>query len=99
MNDTLNKDINKLTLQVFMQTVGSSMVMVYMNLFMTDYLMIAAATVSTALVIAKTIDLVFSVVAGPIMEKVRFKNGKYRPWLNIVKWLLFISFTLTYLNL
>ena len=98
MNDTLNKDINKLTLQVFMQTVGSSMVMVYMNLFMTDYLMIAAATVSTALVIAKTIDLVFSVVAGPIMEKVRFKNGKYRPWLNIVKWLLFISFTLTYLN-
>ena len=67
MNDTLNKDINKLTLQVFMQTVGSSMVMVYMNLFMTDYLMIAAATVSTALVIAKTIDLVFSVVAGPIM--------------------------------
>ena len=48
MNDTLNKDINKLTLQVFMQTVGSSMVMVYMNLFMTDYLMIAAATVAAS---------------------------------------------------
>lgn len=98
MNENLSKDIKTLTLLVFMQTVGSSMVMTYMNMFMTDYLMIAAATVSTALVIAKTIDLIFSVCAGPLMEKVQFKEGKYRPWLNIIKWVLFISFTLTYLN-
>ena len=56
----MNKEVNKYTLAVFLQTIGSGMVMTYMNLFMTDYLLITAAMVSTALLIAKFIDLFVS---------------------------------------
>ena len=48
----MNKEVNKYTLAVFLQTIGSGMVMTYMNLFMTDYLLITAAMVSTALLMA-----------------------------------------------
>ncbi len=92
------KDMWIYTIAVFLQGVGSSMAMPYMNLYMTDYLMISAATVSTALLVAKTIDLIVSVIAGPIMEKVKFKSGKYRPWLKFIGIVGFISFALVYLD-
>ncbi|MCR4723286.1 MAG: MFS transporter [Eubacteriales bacterium] len=94
----MNKEVNKYTLAVFLQTIGTGMVMTYMNLFMTDYLLITAAMVSTALLIAKFIDLFVSLIAGPIVERANFKSGKYLPWLKIIKWVLGVSFFLTYLD-
>ena len=94
----MNKEVNKYTLAVFLQTIGSGMVMTYMNLFMTDYLLITAARVSTALLIAKFIDLFVSLIAGPIVERANFKSGKYLPWLKIIKWVLGVSFFLTYFD-
>ncbi|MBE6038436.1 MAG: hypothetical protein E7218_04455 [Anaerofustis stercorihominis] len=97
-NNQKKKDVWIYTIAVFLQGVGSSMAMPYMNLYMTDYLMINAATVSTALLVAKSIDLIVSIVAGPVMEKVKFKNGKYRPWLKFIGIVGFISFALVYLD-
>ena len=94
----MNKEVNKYTLAVFLQTIGSGMVMTYMNLFMTDYLLITAAMVSTALLIAKFIDLFVSLIAGPVVERENFKSGKYLPWLKIIKWVLGVSFFLTYFD-
>jgi len=94
----MNKEVSKYTLAVFLQTIGSGMVMIYMNLFMTDYLLITAAMVSTALLIAKLLDFFVSLVAGPMVEKANFKTGKYYPWLKIIKWVLGVSFFLTYFD-
>ena len=91
-------EVSKYTLAVFLQTIGSGITMTYMNLFMTDYLMISAAAVSTTLLIAKLLDLVMSFLTGPIVEGARFKKGKYVPWMYILCIALPVCFSLTYLD-
>ena len=94
----MKKQVRIYTLAILMQGIGSGAVMLYMNVFMTDYLLIDAALVATALLVAKFIDLFVSFITGPIVEKANFKNGTYGPWFTILKYGLFACFVLTYLD-
>lgn len=72
--------------------------MSYFNLFMTDNLLISAAAVGTLLLASRIIDFVVGLIAGGVVEKARFKSGKFRPWLNFIKWVVLISICLHFLD-
>ena len=93
-----NSHIYRYGIICFMFYTGSGMALQYINIFMTDYLMISAVTVSTALLVAKFIDLLTSCVAGGIVEKLTFKNNQYIGWFRIIRWVLLIGFALAFLN-
>ena len=54
----------------------------YLNTFATEVLKIPAATLATALLIAKICDFIVSLFCGVIIEKVKLgKKGKHQAWL------------------
>lgn len=57
-------------------------IMSFLQLFMTD-LGIPAATVGLIFVFAKVWDAVNDPIFGVMVDKVNFKNGKYKPWLKL----------------
>lgn len=62
----------------------------YLNTFATEVLQIPAATLATALLIAKTTDFIFSVVHGVVIEKVKLpgNKGKNQSWLYYGRWVV-----------
>jgi len=71
----------------------------YLNTFATEVLMIPAATLATALLIAKTTDFIFSVIHGVIIEKVKLGNkGKNQGWLYYGRWVVAICAMLEVTN-
>ena len=57
-------------------------IMSFLQLFMTDS-GIPAATVGLIFVFAKVWDAVNDPIFGVMVDKVNFKNGKYKPWLKL----------------
>lgn len=62
----------------------------YLNTFATEVLQISAATLATALLVAKTMDFIFSVVHGAVIEKVKLpgNKGKNASWLYYGRWVV-----------
>lgn len=64
--------------------VGSNLCWTFMTMFVTMYYTnsvgLAAATVGTIMLIARILDGISDVVFGVVIEKVKFKMGKLRPW-------------------
>lgn len=71
----------------------------YLNTFATEVLMIPAATLATALLVAKIIDFCVSLFAGAIIEKVKISNkGKNQSWLYLGRWVLAVTILLEVCN-
>lgn len=71
----------------------------YLNTFATEVLKIPAATLATALLIAKVCDFVVSLFCGVIIEKVKLgKKGKHQSWLYYGRWILAVSIMLEVVN-
>lgn len=71
----------------------------YLNTFATEVLLIPAATLATALLIAKTCDFIFSVIHGVIIEKVKLGNkGKNQSWLYYGRWVVAVCAMLEVTN-
>lgn len=71
----------------------------YLNTFATEVLQIPAATLATALLIAKTSDFIFSVVHGVVIEKVKLgTKGKNASWLYYGRWVIAICAMLEVTN-
>ncbi len=92
------KHLNTYFIVTCMYMTGTGMALQYINIFMTDHLMIGAAMVSTVLLIAKIMDLVISMMAGGVVKKVRFKNNQYLSWFKIIRWILLIGFGTAFFN-
>lgn len=61
----------------------------YLNTFATEVLKIPAATLATALLVAKSLDFCVSLFCGVIIEKVKIGNkGKNQSWLLLGRWIL-----------
>ena len=58
------------------------MIMSYLQLYMTD-IGISAVTVGLIFIFAKVWDAINDPIFGVMVDKVRLKGGKYRPWLRI----------------
>jgi Na+/melibiose symporter-like transporter len=71
----------------------------YLNTFATEVLAIPATVLATALLVAKVIDFLVSLVAGAIIEKVKISNkGKNQSWLYLGRWILAIMIMLEVCN-
>ena len=71
----------------------------YLNTFATEVLKIPAATLATALLIAKICDFIVSLFCGVIVEKVRLgKKGKNQSWLYYGRWILAVMIMLEVAN-
>lgn len=71
----------------------------YLNTFATEVLQIPAATLATALLIAKLTDFFFSVVHGVVIEKVKLGNkGKNASWLYYGRWVIAVCAMLEVTN-
>ena len=58
----------------------------YLSIFMTTYLGITAAMMATVYLVSMTLDIILSLLAGGLIDIVKFKKGKYLPWLNFFRW-------------
>ncbi len=71
----------------------------YLNTFATEVLFIPAATLATALLVARLIDFGVSLLAGAIIEKVKIgKKGKNQCWLYVGRWILAVTIMLEVCN-
>ena len=71
----------------------------YLNTFATEVLVIPAATLATALLVARLIDFGVSLLAGAIIEKVKIgKKGKNQSWLYLGRWILAVTILLEVCN-
>jgi Na+/melibiose symporter-like transporter len=69
----------------------------FLNIFLTEDMKITAATLGTILLVARIIDFVFSFSVGGIIESANFKGGKYRPWLGVPRYVIYLGLILTFL--
>ncbi|MCR3922788.1 MAG: MFS transporter [Firmicutes bacterium] len=78
--------------------IGIAVPMSYATIFMTDQLMISAAIVATLLLVARILDFAVSLSAGAIIQKSNLKWGRYRSWLVICRWIVFVGISLQFIN-
>jgi len=98
MNRLSKAEINKYAFYAFASNVGFAVPMGYITIFMTENLLISAAVMGTTLLIARAVDFVIALMAGGIVEKSRFKWGKYRSWLIILRYVIFSGMILQFIN-
>jgi Na+/melibiose symporter-like transporter len=68
-------------LALFAQMMGMVMTTTYTFFYMTERMLIPVLITGAVLLAAQLFGLVFSVVAGAIIQKVSLKHGQYRSWL------------------
>jgi GPH family glycoside/pentoside/hexuronide:cation symporter len=70
----------------------------FMNIFITEKLLIGAAVMGTALLLGRIADLLVCAVAGAIIQRTSMKWGRYRSWLIILKYVILAGFVLLFFN-
>lgn len=83
---------------LFCSNLAVMMHMSYLTIFMTDQLLIPVTQVASVLLAARFIDLLVSLVCGPIIEKAPLPWGKYRSWLKLGQWLVVFSVACMFFN-
>jgi GPH family glycoside/pentoside/hexuronide:cation symporter len=91
-------DVNKYAFYGFTSFLVSTMAGSYMQLFMTDNLLISAAMAAFILTLGRGIDFIACALTGAVMEKVRLREGKYRSWVNILRWVVLGAMIAMFLN-
>ncbi len=66
---------------MFSQLICNSIAGSYLSFYMTGRMLLSATMMGSVLLLTRIGDMVISVIAGPIVEKMNFKIGKYRAWL------------------
>ncbi|MCI8674034.1 MAG: hypothetical protein HFI89_11220 [Lachnospiraceae bacterium] len=84
-------DINIYALAQGALTMAFTVQVLYLTLFMTDYLGISPVLYGTCMLVAKTADFLISLIAGVIIEKSNMKHGKYVSWLRLLTGTLFFG--------
>lgn len=91
-------EINKYGFYTLASGLGNAVAMSYVTIYMTDHLLISAAVVGTLLLVTRILDFAVSLAAGPIVQRSNLKWGKYRSWLLILRWVVFLGVTLQFTN-
>jgi GPH family glycoside/pentoside/hexuronide:cation symporter len=81
----LGKDLRKdkfgIAFGNFGMNLGSAVLMTYLTFFLTDNMLISAASVSVILFISRFIDAITDLWMGTLIDRCKSKMGKARPWL------------------
>ena len=65
----------------FGYNLGSAVLMTYLTVFLTDNMLISAASVSLILLFSRIIDAITDLWMGTLIDRCKSKFGKARPWL------------------
>jgi len=77
----LRKDYIGMAFGGFGSNLGGAVVMTYLTIFLTDNMLISAASVSLILLASRFIDAFSDLWLGTMMDKCKSKMGKARPWI------------------
>ncbi len=77
----LRKDRVGIALGNFGMNLGSAVLMTYLTFFLTDNMLISAASVSVILFVSRIIDAITDLWMGTLIDRCKSKMGKARPWL------------------
>lgn len=90
--------INAYAFYAVATALGTAVPMSYLNIFMTENLLYSAALMGTTLLIARLIDFAIGLVGGGIVEKSRLKWGKFRSWIVILRFVVYIGCVLLFVD-
>lgn len=65
------------------QNIFYTIITTYLMLYYTDYFGISAVAVGTLFFIARIWDAINDPIMGAIVDKAKFKGGKFKPWVNL----------------
>lgn len=65
-------------------------------IFLTDVARLPLPIIAVLISTTGILDIITSILSGVIVDKVKFKNGKYRPWLIYCPPIVLLSFTLMF---
>ena len=91
-------EVNKYAFYTIASGLGIAVPMSYATIFFTDHLLISAGVVATILLIARIADFFVCLASGPIVQRSNLKWGKYRSWLIILRWVVFLGICLQFTN-
>jgi GPH family glycoside/pentoside/hexuronide:cation symporter len=77
----LRKDKSGIAFGNFGYNLGAAVLMTYLTFFLTDNMLISAASVSVILFVSRIIDAFTDLWMGTLIDRCRSKLGKARPWL------------------
>ena len=63
------------------QSFGLALAMTYLQFFLTDTAGITPVTIALILTVSRVVDFIFSIIAGPIVQKSNGKMGQFRSWI------------------
>ena len=95
-SNSLLKDKFGLGIGWFGYNLGSAVLMTYLTFFLTDNMLISAASVSLILLISRIIDAITDLWMGTLIDRCKSKFGKARPWLIWMAAPAAISISLTF---
>jgi len=78
---SLHKDYIGMAFGSFGSNLGIAVLMTYLTIFLTDNMLISAASVSIILLTSRIIDAFSDLMVGSLMDKGKSQMGKARPWL------------------
>jgi GPH family glycoside/pentoside/hexuronide:cation symporter len=70
----------------------------FLNIFITEKLLVGAAVMGTVLLIGRVVDLLVCTVSGAIIQGSNMKWGKYRSWIIILKYVIFAGYFFLFFN-
>jgi Na+/melibiose symporter-like transporter len=85
-------------LNTLSQQFGINVTLLFMNMFLTNFVKITPLMVASILTIGRIVDMAVSFVAGSIVQKANLKTGPYRTWIVVNGPLLTLGVFLIFLN-
>ena len=92
----LRKDYIGMAFGSFGANLGAAAIMTYLTIFLTDNMLISAASVSIILLVSRIIDAFSDLWLGSLIDRCNSKMGKARPWLLWMAAPSFISMALLF---
>ncbi|MDR0597540.1 MAG: MFS transporter, partial [Treponema sp.] len=83
-----NSEVTKYALYGPLSGIGIALPLSYLTVFQTEGLGWSAVLATTVLIAPRIIDFVLGISCGTIMSKVNMKNGRYRSWFMILRWVV-----------
>ncbi len=82
----------------FTNQIGSALTMLFLTVFITEYMGISPALMAVSLTVARVADLIVSLFAGAIVQKTNMRYGQFRSWLLIIMPIVQVATFLIFVN-
>ena len=93
-----NSEVTKYALYGPLSGIGIALPLSYLTAFQTEGLGWSAVLATTVLIAPRIIDFDLGISCGTIMSKVNMKNGRYRSWFMILRWVVALSIIMQFLD-